>query len=245
MILLRFKNNYTFTCAFLTACYTGMRTGEVLALTWDDIDLEKQIIKVNKTVYAKKKDDNGRWYLGTTKTEGSCREIFICNTLKVALKNYKEYQESNKEFYRKNYHNYYLEEIKNKYDKIIEYKIIQLKHKSKNRKQVNLVFTKRDGKYCGIDILKYPFKIIHEKLNIKKCRFYHLRGSFATKTLRSGVKIRNVADILGHSKVETIENYYISSLEETMKIASGIFEQTVKSDVINEIIKYLPEIYKE
>lgn len=32
-----------------------MRTGEVLALTWDDIDLEKQIIKVNKTVYAKER----------------------------------------------------------------------------------------------------------------------------------------------------------------------------------------------
>ena len=45
MILLRFKNNYTFTCVFLTSCYTGMRTGEVFALTWDDIDLEKQIIK--------------------------------------------------------------------------------------------------------------------------------------------------------------------------------------------------------
>ena len=32
-ILERFKNNREFTCAFLTACYTGMRTGEVLALT--------------------------------------------------------------------------------------------------------------------------------------------------------------------------------------------------------------------
>lgn len=29
-------------------CYTGMRTGEVFALTWNDIDLENKIIKVNK-----------------------------------------------------------------------------------------------------------------------------------------------------------------------------------------------------
>ena len=31
----RFENNETFTCAFLTSCYTGTRTGEVFALTWD------------------------------------------------------------------------------------------------------------------------------------------------------------------------------------------------------------------
>ena len=74
--MLRFKNNNTFICAFLTACYTGMRTGEVFALTWDDIDFENKIIKINKTVYAKIKDDKGRWYLGTTKTKGSCREVF-------------------------------------------------------------------------------------------------------------------------------------------------------------------------
>ena len=42
-ILNRFKDNETFTCAFLTSCYTGMRTGEVFALTWDDIDLENGI----------------------------------------------------------------------------------------------------------------------------------------------------------------------------------------------------------
>ena len=35
IILDRFKNNKVFICAFLTACYTGMRTGEVFALTWD------------------------------------------------------------------------------------------------------------------------------------------------------------------------------------------------------------------
>ncbi len=238
MILLRFKNNYTFTCAFLTACYTGMRTGEVLALTWDDIDLEKQIIKVNKTVYTKKRDEKGRWYLGTTKTEGSCRDVYICDTLKIALQNYQKNQENNKRLYKKDYYNYYLEEIKNKYGKIVEYKIIELKHKSKNRLQINLVFTKKDGRYSGTDLLRYPFKIIHEELNIKNCRFYDLRGSFATKTLRSGIEIKYVSSLLGHSRVETTENYYISSNEETKKCANESFEQIVKSDIINTIIKY-------
>ena len=30
-----------------------MRTGEVFALTWNDIDLENKIIKINKSVYSK------------------------------------------------------------------------------------------------------------------------------------------------------------------------------------------------
>ena len=81
IILGRFKNNKVFICAFLTACYTGMRTGEVFALTWNDIDLYNRIIKVNKTVYAKDKEENGRWHLGTTKTIGSSREVYICDTL--------------------------------------------------------------------------------------------------------------------------------------------------------------------
>ena len=73
-----------------------MRTGEVFALTWNDIDLESRIIKVNKTVYAKNKNPIGRWYIGTTKTEGSEREIYICDTLYSILFDYKEQQDRNK-----------------------------------------------------------------------------------------------------------------------------------------------------
>ena len=54
-----------------------------------------------------------------------------------------------------------------------------------------------------------------------------------------------MADILGHSKIETTENYYISSSKETMKNASKMFEQTVKSETIDEIIKYLLIVYKQ
>ena len=69
-----------------------MRTGEVFALTWNDIDLKNKVINVNKTVYSKMKDDKGRWYLGMTKTDGSCREVYINETLYKALYNYKNKQ---------------------------------------------------------------------------------------------------------------------------------------------------------
>ena len=78
-----------------------MRTGEVFALTWNDIDLENRTIKISKTVYAKDKNKDGRWYIGTTKTEGSEREIYICDTLYSILINYKEQQYNNiKEIWR-------------------------------------------------------------------------------------------------------------------------------------------------
>ena len=44
--------------------------------------------------------------------------------------------------------------------------------------------------------------------------------------------------ILGHSNVETTENYYISSSDETLKSAIKNFENNVQSDIINNIIKY-------
>lgn len=92
VILDRFKNNKVFVCAFLTACYTGMKTGEVFALTWDDIDLENRTIKINKTVYGKDREENGRWYLGIVKTICSHREVYICDTLYSVLSNYKNLQ---------------------------------------------------------------------------------------------------------------------------------------------------------
>ena len=101
-----------------------------------------------------------------------------------------------------------------------------------------MVFTKNNGLYVGTDIIKYPFKIIHNELGIKKCRFYDLRGSYATQILRKGAEIRDVADILGHSKIETTENYYISSSEITRKEANNILEKIIQNDVINKVINY-------
>ena len=202
-----------------------MRTGEVFALTWDDIDLDNRIIKINKTVYAKDKEANGRWYLGTTKTIGSHREVYICATLYSFLFKYKELQNNYKKKYGKNYKHYTLEEVKNKYGKLVEYKITESNSK---RNRVEMVFTRKDGTYSGTDIIKYPFKIIHHELGIK-CRFYDLRGSFATISLRNGCEIKDIAEVLGHKRIVTTEKYYISGVLKDKEKLVKTFEENFKN----------------
>lgn len=201
-----------------------MRTGEVFALTWNDIDLDNRIIKINKTVYAKYKEENGRWYLGTTKTIGSSREVYICDTLYSVLSDYKKQQIKYKKEYGKKYKQYILKEVKNKYGKLVEYKVIE--SRSKHNK-IQMVFTRRDGTYSGTDIIKYPFKIIHHELGIS-CRFYDLRGSFATISLRQGCEIKDIAEVLGHKRIETTEKYYISSTKKDKEKVGRIFEINMK-----------------
>ena len=69
--LTRIQNtaNYNF---FALALQTGMRVGELLALTWDDIDFQKREISVNKTVTLSKE---GKPQINTPKTENSKRKI--------------------------------------------------------------------------------------------------------------------------------------------------------------------------
>lgn len=119
-ILYRFRYNDTFTCSFLTSCYTGMRTGEVFALTWNDIDLENGTISVKDSVYDKTKDEKGRWFIDSTKTISGERIIFISPTLLSALRNYKRKKDYQKELYGNSYTYYYLEDVKNDYGKVVE-----------------------------------------------------------------------------------------------------------------------------
>ena len=234
----RFENNETFTCAFLTSCYTGMRTGEVCSLTWDDIDFENRVINVKHTVYDKPDDGKGRWYMGTTKTKNGVRQIYMSPTLFQALINFKKKQQHLKKLYGSKYITYYFEDVIGKNGKLIERRIIENNGNILHMNIANLVFTRLNGKYVGRNILNYPFKIIHKELGIKDCRFYDLRGSYATTNLRNGVEIRDVADILGHKYIETTENFYISSTEQNKKDVTTAFDKVMTSELINDIIKY-------
>ena len=64
--------------------WTGLRIGEVLALTFDDINLKEKFIDVNKTIsHINKKD-----YITTPKTLGSVRKVILPENLISDLKLY-------------------------------------------------------------------------------------------------------------------------------------------------------------
>ena len=69
---------------FMTLYYTGMREGELLALTPADIDLEKQTVRINKSFQRLK----GRDVITTPKTPKSIRTVTIPNVLCDCLKDY-------------------------------------------------------------------------------------------------------------------------------------------------------------
>ena len=139
--------------------------------------------------------------------------VIVCIKYYWIIKKYKKQ-------YGKNYKRYILEDVKNKYGKLVEYKIVE---SNSRRNEVDMVFTRKDGTYSGTDIVKYPFKIIHHELGIK-CRFYDLRGSFATISLRNGCEIKDIAEVLGHKRIETTEKYYISSTEENIIMVCKMHE---------------------
>jgi len=71
----------------LTDLLTGLRIGELMALTWEDVDFDKQTISVNKSW------DYVNNVSTTTKTQSSNRVIPINSTLSDQLQHLHEFQE--------------------------------------------------------------------------------------------------------------------------------------------------------
>lgn len=69
--------------------YTGLRIGELEALTWKQVDFRRQQITVEKTLIYKTKDD---WHLSTPKTKKAYRTIGIGQYLSKKLKEWKDLQ---------------------------------------------------------------------------------------------------------------------------------------------------------
>ena len=76
--------------------YTGIRIGELLALTWENVNLNKKTITVNKTLVRYKNDNNEyETFITEPKTETSKRIIPIADNIYEAISYYKMQKLSN------------------------------------------------------------------------------------------------------------------------------------------------------
>ncbi len=88
-----------FYIPMMIAYNTGMRRGEICALEWKNVDLVDQVIKVEKTMYHKKKEI----VLGSPKTKSSLREVTIGDALTKILRKHRKIQMENRLRYGKFY----------------------------------------------------------------------------------------------------------------------------------------------
>lgn len=86
------KPNYI---GIVICLYTGIRLGELLALTWNDLDFNKKLLNINKTVYTISKDGKNVAYIDKPKTKQSNRIIPLPNQLITILKKRKKISISN------------------------------------------------------------------------------------------------------------------------------------------------------
>lgn len=181
---------------YILALSTGARQSELLALTWNDINFNKNYIRINKIakyqqIITKEKRSKYQAIIQTPKTEKSIRIVPFPESIKNKIYSYKKEQE----------------EI--------------LGNINKN----NLIFCNIEGKYINGNNVYMNFKRILKRINKEKnilpnITFHDLRHTYATRLFEKGVNPKIVQEILGHSNISITLNTYTHISEEIKKEVS-------------------------
>lgn len=180
----------------LTGMFTGMRLGELLALRWEFVDLDEEIIYVCESIKRVKvfdKEGNGTNQLITKapKSKSGIRTIPIPLFLVEMLKNIKPKTGDLTDyvFLTKNGNPHTARNVQKYHSRIC------------SKAKINPVKTSNGIEYKGVS-------------------FHALRHTYATRMLENGESIKVVQDILGHKDAQTTLNIYAHSLKETKKASA-------------------------
>jgi integrase len=81
---IKYETDLKYKCLFETLYYCGLRNGEMRGITWDDIDFNKQTIRVNKQIPTRFTSKS--WKFTSPKTKSSIRTLPLAETLYNDLK---------------------------------------------------------------------------------------------------------------------------------------------------------------
>lgn len=167
--------------AAMVMLFAGLRRAEMLALTFDDIDFEKNLIHVRKTLNIETNEiqEHG-------KTINAIRSVPMPPILRDYLKTYKELHKTQKWIVEHNGKYYTASGFRSLWKSYLN--DLNVKYGHKNKK------SKHDP--AGIEML------------IEKVTPHFLRHTYATMLFLTEVDQRNAMQYLGHSDIQTTINIY-------------------------------------
>ena len=197
---------------FNIALFCGLRKGEILALHWEDIDFENNIITVNKSVA---KTENGVSYK-CPKTYTSIRTVPFPKEIVPLLKQYrKEYNLTKFRLgdYWKGQGNLFIQADGSLMGRSTPYQYFKRHLKRYNEWVVNSDEAKQNG-WSTLPMIP----------------LHGLRHSCATLLNYLDVNIIDISNILGHAQTSTTMNIYAHSFEEQKRIASDRIDEFLKKN---------------
>lgn len=201
------KIPFQFKVFFNLAIFGGFRNGELLALTWDDIDFKNNTVSINKAVSLVK----GQHTIKEPKTKTSIRTVTLPQSVMSLLRQHKTQQS---------------EQIL----KLGDYRQNNnLLFTQDNGKMMHY--------HTPYHTFKKLIKYYNKNIACTTSEFlpdiplHGLRHTSATLLISEQVDIRTVSARLGHSQTSTTMDIYAHALKENDKIASDKLDNLLKQSI--------------
>jgi integrase len=200
------------------ALATGMRRGEIMALTWDCIDWKNKSISIKGSISRVKDPDTGITALrySEPKTKSGRRQVPILPNMIPVLLAHKERQGAEKA------------------------------EAGSAWNLRNLVFCSNVGTVIEPRRVCTTMNKITDAAELPRFTFHALRHTFATRMLEANVPAKVVQDVLGHADVTLTLNTYShvigSTAHEQMAKINGLFQP---DDVVKQLPVRKPSIKQQ
>ena len=188
---------------------TGLRTGEMIGLTWDAIDFQNRTLTVNKTLEYRHKQHF--WRAGPPKTQHSYRTIPLTSRAYDILKQL------------------YSQVSERKGSELLNSTLEYMDRRTGETASLcmrDLVFinwrTEEPAKNSSYDTHLYK---LCDEAGIRRFCMHALRHTYATRAIECGVQPKVLQKLLGHASIKTTMDRYVHVTAESLDYAIKQFQQ--------------------
>ena len=188
---------------------TGLRTGEMIGLTWDAIDFEKRTLTVNKTLEFRHGEQY--WRAGPPKTQHSYRTIPLTDRAYEILKEIKDKRPWQKESPLLSQTLEYIDRRTGAISRLVMRDLVFINWR-----------TGEPAKNSSYDTHLYK---LCDEAGIEKFCMHALRHTYATRAIECGVQPKVLQKLLGHASIKTTMDRYVHVTAESLDYAIKQFQQ--------------------